>query len=1220
MKFLLSVSIYLILFSSYILASESPSKYSQIKIFVPDKSTLDRVWNSGIDFEGSAGKLGGWMEFIAGKYELEQLAHNGISYTIIEDDISKKIIQGLTKGPANALGFGYGTMGGYYTYDEVLRQLDSMKLLYPNLITSRDSIGRSHENRGIWVVKISDNPNQNEYDEPEVLYTALHHAREPEGMMTVLYFMWWLLQNYGTDTTATYLINNRQLWFIPVVNPDGYVYNQTTNPLGGGMWRKNRRNNGGGSYGVDLNRNYGPYEMWNSPYGGSSTSPTSETYRGPSPFSEPEDYAIGEFMWSHTIMTCLNYHTYGNYLIYPWGYQPFETDDSIAFREFTFDMTAENRYLSGTDQQTVNYTTRGNSDDFMYGGTMTRTFAMTPEVGTSGFWPPTNEILPLAIENLKSNIYYAYVAGHYTVLKSYNITNSYGHEDIEPGKSFTLQIKIRNKGLSDGNNLQVSIDTDTGKIQFSSNSKNLILMPSRSDSTLNFTGIASSNLIAPSEVQIYINISDAQGYYHQDTIPIIVGKQFTIFSDDCTDGLINWNTSDAWNTTTQAHTPPYAFTDSPSGNYSSYENSIITLKNQLNLSIYQFAFLKFWTKWEIEPTFDFATIEISTDGGTNWNTLRTKLSRIGSNTGTQQMDTWGYDGYTPGSDWLEQEADLTPYRNYDISLRFRLSSDGGEQRDGWYLDDIRIIGFRRQSPAIIVNDNGTGIRMLTFDEFPNATDGIDEDMGETELPPKPAIGNFDARWLISGTNGSIDNFKDTIGQVTTINVFTAEIQPGPGGYPFTIRWDPQRLLTGAWKIRDGETHGTIFNINMWTDTVINISDESVKTIEILHTQKDTIEMHLTQGWNIVSVPCIVEDRSKTTLFPTAISYAFGYHNGYTTNTILEYNSGYWLKFSAAEVDTIVGIPNPSDTIDIPAGWKLLNGLSYPIQPNNIKCNTPPCNFWKYVGYYRSDTTIFPGEGYWVKGPEQLIISTYPKFNGDYQKPSSGEFLEKLSTLKISDNNGKGMILYYGVADRNGINLSKYDLPPEPPFGSFDARFNSQRFVEIFSKNLDNEEARINIQSDSYPIKIEWGNLQDIYGIQFEILDEGSDNKLIHQLTNAGSFLVHDPKVKSLILRKKVLTIIPKEFDVSQNYPNPFNPVTNIKFDVPSTSVINIRVYDFLGREIATIERNATYSPGQHIVTFNGENLASGLYICNFEAKSINGNSRFQKFMKMIILK
>ena len=182
-------------------------------------------------------------------------------------------------------GFHLGTMGGYMTLAEAYAELDTLKNLFPSLITTKQTIGYSVEDRPVFMVKISDNPNVDE-NEPEVLYTALHHAREPQGMMQMFYFMYYLLENYTTNPSVQYLVNNREMYFIPVINPDGYEYNRSTNPNGGGMWRKNRRLNTGGSYGVDLNRNYGPYNYWNAPNGGSSTSPLSDTYRGTAPFSD----------------------------------------------------------------------------------------------------------------------------------------------------------------------------------------------------------------------------------------------------------------------------------------------------------------------------------------------------------------------------------------------------------------------------------------------------------------------------------------------------------------------------------------------------------------------------------------------------------------------------------------------------------------------------------------------------------------------------------------------------------------------------------------------------------------------------------------------------------------------------------------------------------------------------------------------------------------------
>ena len=201
------------------------------------------------------------------------------------DDVTKDYLERTKESrekiklqkPNKLSGFGYGSMGGFYTYNEVIAQLDTMHSLYLNLITAKDSIGSTIQGRPIWAVKISDNPEVDE-DEPEIFYNSLIHAKEPEGMMVVIYFMYYLLENYGTDPEVTYLVNNRELYFVPVINPDGCVYNQQISANGGGMWRKNK-NTGGG---VDLNRNFG--YMWGYDNFGSSPDPSNQCYRGTGPF------------------------------------------------------------------------------------------------------------------------------------------------------------------------------------------------------------------------------------------------------------------------------------------------------------------------------------------------------------------------------------------------------------------------------------------------------------------------------------------------------------------------------------------------------------------------------------------------------------------------------------------------------------------------------------------------------------------------------------------------------------------------------------------------------------------------------------------------------------------------------------------------------------------------------------------------------------------------
>ncbi|MFM9987408.1 M14 family metallopeptidase, partial [Flavobacterium sp.] len=215
--------------------------------------------------------------------------------------------------------FHLGSMGGYFTWNQMKQILDSMVLLYPNLITVKQPLSPlSIEGREIYWVKISDNPNVDEA-EPELLYSSLHHAREAASLSQLIFYMWYLLQNYATNPDIKATVDNAELFFVPCVNPDGYVYNQSTNPNGGGMWRKNRRNNGS-NFGVDLNRNYG--NNWGYDNIGSSPTSSSDTYRGTAAFSEPETQAMRNFCNARQFVTALNAHTYSNLLIYPWGYLP----------------------------------------------------------------------------------------------------------------------------------------------------------------------------------------------------------------------------------------------------------------------------------------------------------------------------------------------------------------------------------------------------------------------------------------------------------------------------------------------------------------------------------------------------------------------------------------------------------------------------------------------------------------------------------------------------------------------------------------------------------------------------------------------------------------------------------------------------------------------------------------------------------------------------------
>jgi len=325
------------------------------------------------------------------------------------------------------------TFGEYYTYAEMVQELNQIASAYPN-ITNLFSIGQTWQGRDVWAMKISDNPTQKE-PEPRVLISAVHHAREPIGCSICMDFINYLIQNYGNNDTATTIVNNTEVLVVPVVNPDGYVFNETYDDPWGNGWRKNcRDNNNNGQMdtdydGVDLNRNYG--YMWGYDNQGSSPNPPDETYRGPSPFSEPETQAIRNLCNSDSFMYNLDYHSYGNYLIYPWGYindLPPEPDRSIylAMAEtMTTIIGVPNNYAYGNCYQTVGYVANGGTFDWMYGDTIEkpRFFAFSSEVGNS-FWEganDTNIIISQCNETRPMNIYLCYRAATTGIKEFLNI-------------------------------------------------------------------------------------------------------------------------------------------------------------------------------------------------------------------------------------------------------------------------------------------------------------------------------------------------------------------------------------------------------------------------------------------------------------------------------------------------------------------------------------------------------------------------------------------------------------------------------------------------------------------------------------------------------------------------------------------------------------------------------------------------------------------------------
>ena len=502
--------------------------YKEIKIHNADEQLINTLNQLQVDLDHVHLENDNSIQFAISESDLSKIELSNILYTIIHENLEEFYASRLTND-MESRDFEYGSMGGYYTFDEIVENLDELHEDYPNLVAEKISIGQTLDGYDIWALKMSDNPNLDE-DEAEVLYTGLHHAREPMSYMNLFYYMNWLVENYGTDQMANDILDNRELWFIPAINVDGLLYNQQIAPNGGGMQRKNGRETcNGGVDGVDLNRNYS--FMWGLDNQGSSPDGCDETYRGNGPFSEPETAAIEAFVAEHDFPVAFNYHSYSNLLLHPFGYtepNPMDQEDIDTFTELGEELVSENGYLLGTGVDIL-YAVNGEACDWMYG--VHGIFAYTPEVGSSqdGFWPSTNRIIPLCEENLYANQYLALAAG-----SNYSSEVSVQDETFIQGESYPLNISIKNTGLS----------SSSGDVQIDIlSSENLIFELSEiiagdldAGEELDLGNITyfevSQSTSEGSIEEIIVNVYDNYNVVSSSSISILVGQPETVVNDE----------------------------------------------------------------------------------------------------------------------------------------------------------------------------------------------------------------------------------------------------------------------------------------------------------------------------------------------------------------------------------------------------------------------------------------------------------------------------------------------------------------------------------------------------------------------------------------------------------------------------------------------------------------------------------------------------------------
>ncbi|MDC1067618.1 M14 family zinc carboxypeptidase [Candidatus Kapabacteria bacterium] len=552
-------------------------------------------------------------------------------------------------------GFELGTYGnGYFTLSEIYSNLNKLKdkFIKYNIPTKIDTIGYSINNNPITSIIIGNIENNN-----GLLLTSLHHAREPASASVVCYFLYDILSQLEEGKSELIdLFDSAYISWVACVNPDGYLKNIASNPNGGGLWRKNTKNIDGNVVGVDLNRNYGPQDCWDSPRGGSSTITYNSTYRGDNPFSEPETQAIRNHVNSYSFSTALNFHSFGNVIVLPSTKNGVLTKDSSYFKDVFSNSKGINEYVHGIDTLTLAYKIRGSSDDYLNSLSPKRIRSVTPEIGDrkDGFYVQNSselieqckKSLPLIFDTWKS-------INSYLIVKSDSIV-------IDKKQEGLINIKFKNIGLKPSIQQTISVDYNSKIVEYE--------IPAIKTGEEYLLGIP-HNYISKQRIELsYHNgFEVATSNYFVLYYPEIT-KVNSFTENECFlyDGNIIINID---------------------SNYFNESNcySKLNILNPRN----NYQYLNYEIKYAIETDFDLSTIELFNNLKWEYFEVKYGIENYGVFGGSSDtIPKYGYHGFE--HDYFNETFDLSEIKSDLIELRIGMFSDRSRTFEGISIKNLAI--------------------------------------------------------------------------------------------------------------------------------------------------------------------------------------------------------------------------------------------------------------------------------------------------------------------------------------------------------------------------------------------------------------------------------------------------------------------------------------------------------------------------------------------------
>lgn len=509
---------------------------------------------------------------------------------------------------------------------------------------------------------------------------------------------------------------------------------------------------------------------------------------------------------------------------------------------------------------------------------------------------------------------------------------------------------------------------------------------------------------------------------------------------------------------------------------------------------------------------------------------------------------------------------------------------------------------------LVVADAGNNNVTLTFGQASGAIDGLDPALGEVELPPPPPPGVIDARFELPGA--TIYSLKDFRSDADKTILWRFRFQPGGGGFPITLSWNPAELPNKSFVLKD-EITGKIVNVDMKAQSSCTVTNPAITSLIIESTDMLIRIVNVVAGWNIISVPLKAVDMSVTTLFPGAASNAFQFNNGYVSVTTLSNGVGYWLKFGAAQTYQIQGQEVSPKQMSVNAGWNIIGPFETNVPIVQISSDPPgiiQSDFFKFDNGYKSVTILEFGKGYWVKVSQAGMLRVQPGSGlgkstiADNEVDWSLAKMSALPGLRFEDSNGQSGMLYLTSIKNQNV---YWEIPPIPPTGIFDVRFNTDCLVE----SLNDNELEILISSAQFPVKLSARNLG---GMTLKVKD-ALGGSILNQTLSEQNEITIARSLNKILIKAAEPVALPSQYELSQNYPNPFNPTSIINYSLPEIGQVQISVYNILGKKVADLV-DEMKPAGYHQVEIDARNYASGIYYYVMKSKG------FSAIKKMAIVK